>query len=230
MHLCEKCKAELAEPGSESRFPFPSSTVAGGALGAIGAVVTGTVILVPLGMLAGAALDAGQCDGCGEPVEEADPRYAMMEAGEEDGEPIFTPFQPSRNRDQADEGFYANRAFETPVSTPCREDEWEVPLPPDTCDAEGRMTSEHDQVRYRYDEITGQLVPIDEPETEEIPITKYTFSVGPESDSTDRQFMWPEVTPEVLPEPGPELDGTQPLSRPADTGEPESRSEGGKET
>jgi len=228
MQLCEKCRVGLAEPGSETRFPFPCTTVAGGALGAAAAAVTGTLVLVPLALLAGAVLDASRCDRCGEAIEEADPRYATMEAGEENGEPTFTPFDLPRKQNEAEESFSSDRHFDTPLSPPSRQGKWEVPSSPDTYGLEGQPPSQPGQVRYKYDVVAEKLVPTAAPKTEEEHTTEYGFSIVAEPYSTDWQFIWPEVTPDSLPDPGPVAGGTEGGSCPPDIGEPKAGSEGGE--
>jgi len=197
MKLCEGCKGELTEPESEGRFPFPCSTVAGGALGAAGAAVTGTLVLLPLGLIAGAALDAGQCERCGGTMDDADPAYALMEAGEDGaGESVFSPFRPSRYQRDDEEDVWPEHTVRDARPPAQGEGNWEPPPSGGAVDTEEESQLQPDRVRYRYDPVTEKLVPVDGTETEETGAVDQSWSVSSGVDLGDWQITWPEHSPD----------------------------------
>ena len=212
MKLCERCKAELTEPGSETRFPFPSFAVAGGVLGAAGAAMTGTLLLLPLGLITGAVVDAGQCERCGGTMDDGDPAYTLMEAGEDGaGESVFAPFRPSRHQKDDEEDVWPERTVQDAFPLGRGEGNWEIPPSEDIDDIGEQTQSQPDQVRYRYDVVAEKLVPVDEIRAEETGAIDQSWSVSPGFDLGDWQITWPDHSPDSPSKTGPSgtgADGT----------------------
>ena len=210
MKLCEGCKTELTEPRSETRFPFPSFAIAGGVLGAAGAAVTGTLILLPLGLITGAVVDAGQCERCGGTMNDGDPAYTLMEAGEDGaGESVFAPFRPSRHQRDDEEDVWPERTVQDASPLDRGEGNWELPHSEDIDDIEGQTQSQTDQVHYRYDVATEKLVPVDEIRTEETSAIEQSSSVSPGFDLGDWQITWPDHSPDLPSKTGPSATGAE---------------------
>jgi len=181
MRLCEKCKEELAESEPDDRFPFGAFTVVGGMLGGMGAAATGGLLLVPAGLIAGAMADVHRCDRCGAEEDDENPHYTPMEVEEDGtGESRFAPLQlrgsPARGW-QSSHGLRSERPFSIGS-----EQSWGDSLlsedegsPEQPCNA-GAST------RYRYDEVTEQLVPLDIVPTEDEPEIEHEWTIGPEFD------------------------------------------------
>lgn len=81
MIVCKDCKEESTIEQSENDRAFPAYAVAGGLIGAAGTLVTGTLLLMPMAVVAGALTDVlgRQCGVCGDEIEEGESAYSLME-------------------------------------------------------------------------------------------------------------------------------------------------------
>jgi len=95
MFVCEGCKTQLHRAENEGTGrPFPAFSVAGGVLGSLAAVATGTILLVPAAVVLGAVADSRRCGLCGAEVQKDEPAYHMMhELPGESGSPAYRPVQ-----------------------------------------------------------------------------------------------------------------------------------------
>ncbi|MBM4032142.1 MAG: hypothetical protein FJ291_10195 [Planctomycetes bacterium] len=182
MKVCAKCKSVFAGDEPDPRFPFPAFGMLGAALGVAGAIATGTIILAPAGLVAGLLADAReQCESCGEPIEDGEEAFAMLEARQESGgEALFTPVRSPRGaadqrslagRPDAGWGQPASVGRTGPSGTPPVQATHRVPAG-EPCQAE--------ETSYRYDPGERLLVPLQPqgPASDGTPL--YDWSIGPE--------------------------------------------------
>ena len=103
--ICENCMN-----GQEIRkydTPFPSFTIIGGILGSIGSLVAGPLILIPAGLIAGAATDVTRCYLCG---TEKNVHELTEEYEDEEGNRFYrlpSPFPHNRISNEKDDGRFA---------------------------------------------------------------------------------------------------------------------------
>jgi len=79
--ICDDCKRHIStDEAADGERPFPAFTVAGGLVGSLAAAATGTLLIVPAAVVAGAALDVGRrCSACGTEIGDEDEAYYLME-------------------------------------------------------------------------------------------------------------------------------------------------------
>jgi len=91
MKLCEDCIVNDYKVERNDGTPFPSFMLLGGLIGAIPALITGAVLLVPAGLLAGFSMDLITCDKCG---SNKNVHEVMIETDDEWGDRIYRPIVP----------------------------------------------------------------------------------------------------------------------------------------
>jgi len=105
MYICPNCKETLQTSEPDSPRQFPALTLAGGLLGTVAGVVSGAVLLVPLGLFAGAAADVRRCGSCGRPIAEGEEGYrAMTEFDDGLGGQVYRPAAPRSPSPTASQG------------------------------------------------------------------------------------------------------------------------------
>ncbi len=117
MRLCDQCRSELAHDGENVGQRLPIYTITGGSLSTLGAVITGTIVLIPIGLLAGTLADTQghRCDRCGKELEESEDSYQLMTEHEDScGGKVYRPVSVSE---------------ETSSSASCHESPAASPLP-----------------------------------------------------------------------------------------------------
>ena len=105
MHICDHCKEQVGADEPDAGRPFPAFTVSGGLLGSLGAAATGSVILVPVALVAGVLADSRRCDLCEGPIEDGESGYRMMTSRDDDLDgQVFRPVAGSASSDHAGQG------------------------------------------------------------------------------------------------------------------------------
>ena len=81
MIVCENCKQKMATEQTENERSFPAYAVAGGLIGAAGALATGILLLVPAGLVAGTitGLLGRRCGVCGNEIDDNEHAYHLLE-------------------------------------------------------------------------------------------------------------------------------------------------------
>jgi len=105
MYICPNCKETLQTSEPDNPRQFPALTLAGGLLGTVAGVVSGAVLLVPLGLFAGAAADVRRCGSCGRPIAEGEEGYrAVTEHDDGLGGQVYRPAAPRAPSPTASQG------------------------------------------------------------------------------------------------------------------------------
>lgn len=91
MRVCKHCMEELFEVEENRDGIFPGLTVAGAVIGAVAAAVTGSLVLVPLGAVAGLGGDIVVCEICG---TDENLHEVMEQKAEKDDRMTFFPHKP----------------------------------------------------------------------------------------------------------------------------------------
>lgn len=158
MFICSNCKSQIGSEQAENGKLFPAYTVIGGLIGTVGAAVTGTLLLIPATVVAGAVADSltQRCGICDSEIEENDPGYHLMEElGDElsgrtyrsvgKSNPVTQqPSQQSNSR-QPQQGFQpTQRIHESSHS--------------DSSNTFGQFDNQQEQCEFVFDETEGKLV------------------------------------------------------------------------
>jgi hypothetical protein len=91
MRVCEHCIEDLFEVEENPDGTFPGLTVVGAIIGGVAAAVTGSLVLVPLGVLAGFGGDIAVCAICG---SDEGLHELMEQIVERDDHITFLPHKP----------------------------------------------------------------------------------------------------------------------------------------
>jgi len=163
MVICGNCKEQIGTGQSENTRSFPSYTVAGSLIGTIGALVGGSLLLVPAAVVAGALADtaARNCGMCGNQISEDEPSYHLMEElGDEYGGLTYKPVTGSQGPAPKFPQRSCSQATERDGFGPGRTElliEGNIKESPEECD------KQQPQAEYVFDELEGKLVPKDTP-------------------------------------------------------------------
>jgi len=91
MRVCKHCMENLFDVEENLDGTFPGLTVAGAIIGGVAAAVTGSLVLVPLGAVAGLGGDIAVCEVCG---TDEDLHEVMEQKAERDDRITFFPHKP----------------------------------------------------------------------------------------------------------------------------------------
>ena len=167
MNICRDCKEKIDHDAGDE-FPLGGSVVLGTA-GLVGAIVTGSIVVVGLGMIAGAAVDITRCDFCGRESASEEDNYKVLEANEDEGGQYFSPFRPDSSDEQKSDTPKGKRSLLNNLYEQNQKNSEQFQMSPteaveptflpfDNGDREEREPEE----RYRYDEYQQKMVRIDE--------------------------------------------------------------------
>lgn len=91
MRVCRRCMEDIFDVEEDEHGTFLGLTVAGTIIGGVAAAVTGSLVLVPIGAIAGLGGDIAVCEVCGADEE----LYEVMEQeAERDDRTRFLPHRP----------------------------------------------------------------------------------------------------------------------------------------
>ena len=196
MLLCERCRGQIGAPEADARFPFTAYGLAGGALGTLAAIATGTVILVPAGLIAGILAGACKCEGCGAEVNEGEPTFHMMETGQDEGgAPVFAASRPGRERSPTTEDAVFGAAPSARPQQGPRQAAPRVPRTPEPDSlSDGEATAGAEKpLKYCFDVFSESLVPVGPVGQEGPTDVTSTITIGPGFDLGGAQVAGGEV-------------------------------------
>ena len=159
MYICTKCKEEIGIEQPETGRSFPAYSVIGGLIGAVGAAVTGTLLVVPATVIAGAVADmlTRSCGICGSEIPEGQDAYRLMEElGDESGGQTYRPVGRSDGTAQMTPQRSGLGQFQHGQQPPQEIQE--------TSQNPSDVSQESDDQRtqeFVFDEMEGKLVPRD---------------------------------------------------------------------
>jgi hypothetical protein len=88
MKICKDCMEKEYETQEEKDLPFPAFTIVGGLFCSAATLLIGSLVLIPVGLLAGAATDIARCEICG---SKDDNLYETMNSEEDEEGRIYSP-------------------------------------------------------------------------------------------------------------------------------------------
>jgi len=158
--ICSNCKEKIrATEQPENSRPFPAFTVVGGVLGAVGTVLTGTILLVPAAVVAGAVADISsqRCELCDNEIEEDQLAYHLMEEFDNTGGgQIYKPVKSSAGQRQANPQQPGLRQSPSSFQPPEKIQETSQTLP--TKELQESDEEPQAQCEYVFDQMEGKLV------------------------------------------------------------------------
>jgi len=185
MHICEQCKGKIVDVNSKSQFTFPSFTVAGGIFGVLGATLSGALLLIPAGLIAGVLADHSKCDYCNNEIDDTDPGYHLMEANDtEMGQTVATPLNKSREKRNTTEKSKDNFESLEYSNENDKDSYMQNSMFPDS-DGDFEHEDPLDLQQYLYDDISEQFIPINSTSQESNFDMNYDLSIGSEFDIGD---------------------------------------------
>lgn len=202
--ICDDCRQRVSEDTvAGGDRPFPAFTVTGAIAGSLAAAVSGTLLVVPAAVVAGAALDAGrQCSVCGAEMGDDDEAYHLME--ETDDGLGTRSYRSAAPRSAADSiprptrgGVGRSQGPSRPFGQPDLDDPFDA--------AEGVPENRH-ETRFVFDEVEGRLVQ-EEPQPAD-PFSGDAIPGEPEGDpETDAFSVAEDRADGFLSEPETDLEG-----------------------
>jgi hypothetical protein len=124
-YICEECMQKEYETEEDKNSPFPVFSIVGGIAGAATTFLTASLVLIPVGLLAGAGLDLmARCESCGSEENV----YETMSAEEDEEGRTYSPLKPIGGESDSD-SFWNSESESTPEKK-YRYDEEEAKLVP----------------------------------------------------------------------------------------------------
>ena len=159
MYVCKKCGRRLSRrQETESRRPFPAFSVAGAAVGLLGAAATGSILLIPAALVLGVAADVRRCGLCGAEDQENEGGFHLMDERPDDlGGQVYRPVErpsPSAGREPGP----SSMASTPPRPAPKAEDPRRQFAQTSRVDTPGSPAPSQEQAEFRFDELERALV------------------------------------------------------------------------
>jgi hypothetical protein len=157
--ICDDCRQRVSgNDAMDGERPFPAFTVTGALLGSIGAAASGTLLIVPAAIVAGAALDAGRrCAVCGAEIGEDDGAYHLMEEMDDGlGTRSYRAAGPPAPTVARSRPTKRGIGRSQPCAKPPRQ-----PVFGDSLGHAEEEPEEQHETRFVFDEIEGRLVQAD---------------------------------------------------------------------
>ena len=124
-YICEECMQKEYETEEVKNSPFPVFSIVGGIVGTAATLLSASLVLIPVGLLAGAGVDlVASCESCGSEENV----YETMSAEEDEEGITYSPLKPIGGESDSD-SFWSTGPESSP-ETKYRYDEEEAKLVP----------------------------------------------------------------------------------------------------